>query len=219
MGHLKKLLAKNPKALKQFLLPKTANLFDVVPKPEPRKDVKFDVVLFQNAHKNALAIEYSEMNTKYGMALAASTSEGLCFLGLDTNKISAKDDLISRFPEATFNRVEDAEVHRLTFNRLEGMGMDTPISLALYGTDFQCKIWQRLSTIPRGSILAYSDLAKEMGDEKLSRAVGTAIGSNPIACLIPCHRVVQNTGGLGGYMWGLDMKIALLSEELNFENY
>tara|TARA_R110001592_G_scaffold237306_14_gene496502 strand:- start:57092 stop:57751 length:660 start_codon:yes stop_codon:yes gene_type:complete len=219
MGHLEKLLNKNPKALKQFLLPKTANLFDIVPKSLAKEDVQDEIVCFQNSKNAKHEITYSEMNTKYGVALAASTSDGLCFLGLDTSELKALDDLKSRFPLATFQRVDDNDDHRLSFNRLEGVDNASPISLALYGTDFQCAVWQRLSTIPKGTIVAYSTLATEMGDGKLSRAIGTAVGANPLAFIIPCHRVIQNTGGLGGYMWGLDMKKALLSEELNFENY
>jgi AraC family transcriptional regulator of adaptative response/methylated-DNA-[protein]-cysteine methyltransferase len=219
MRHLQQLLAKNPKVLKQFLLPKTANLFDVAAKPKSKQEVKVAIAVFQNELKKGLTIQYSEMDTKYGKAVVASTVEGLCFLGLSTGKLLALDDLKTRFPLATLTQVKEKEEHLLAFSSLEGIEVNRPISLALYGTKFQCAVWQRLSTIPSGEILAYSHIAIEMGDEKLSRAIGTAIGSNPIAYLIPCHRVVQNTGGLGGYMWGLEMKIALLSKELEFENF
>lgn len=219
MRHLEKLIAKNPKALKQFLLPKTANLFDTNIENLERVKVSDILHCFPNSMKKAFVIRYTEAETKFGKALAASTSDGLCFLGWDSDSLLAVDDVKKRFPEATFTMVDDEPLHQLAFLRLDGNDVGNTLTLALYGTDFQCSVWKRLSEIPNGSLLSYLDLAKEMGDEKLSRAIGTAIGSNPFASVIPCHRVVQNTGGLGGYMWGLDRKIALLSEELNFENY
>lgn len=215
MGHLQQLLAKNPTVLKSYLQPKTANLFDVAPKLNPRETAKNNVVAFRNADKKGLSIDYSETKTQFGVALAASTGDKLCFLGLNTHKLLALDDVQSRFPKATFTQKKDKEVHQLAFASLDGREISKPVSLALFGTEFQCAVWQRLNTILRGEILAYSNIAKEMGDEKLSRAIGTAVGANPIAYLIPCHRVIQNSGRLGGYMWGLEMKIALLSVELN----
>ena len=87
------------------------------------------------------------------------------------------------------------------------------VKLHLKGTPFQIKVWNALLHIPSGSLKSYLDIAGEIGDAKASRAVGTAIGSNPIAYLIPCHRVITSSGNLGGYHWGIDRKSAIIGYE------
>ena len=88
-----------------------------------------------------------------------------------------------------------------------------PIKVLLKGTPFQLKVWEALLKIPAGCLLAYKDVAERVGDSKASRAVGTAVGQNPIAYLIPCHRVIRETGVLGDYRWGSARKKALLAWE------
>lgn len=87
------------------------------------------------------------------------------------------------------------------------------IKLHLKGTPFQIKVWNALLQIPMGSLKSYLDIAHEIGDSKASRAVGTAIGNNPIAYIIPCHRVITSSGNLGGYHWGIDRKSAIIGWE------
>ena len=94
-----------------------------------------------------------------------------------------------------------------------GGGQPLPLALALKGTPFQLKVWEALLRIPEGRVLAYGDLARRLGDPAASRAVGTAIGQNPVGYLIPCHRVIQATGALGDYHWGADRKRAILALE------
>jgi O-6-methylguanine DNA methyltransferase len=84
---------------------------------------------------------------------------------------------------------------------------------ALYGTDFQHKVWKALCDIPSGQTVSYKDIAQKIGNSKAMRAVGSAIGRNPISIFIPCHRVITSNGGLGGYLWGLDIKSKLLEKE------
>ena len=87
------------------------------------------------------------------------------------------------------------------------------IKLHLKGTDFQLKVWETLLKIPFGNLSTYGTIAKQIEKPSASRAVGTAIGDNPVAFLIPCHRVIQSTGTLGGYMWGIDRKQAIIGWE------
>jgi AraC family transcriptional regulator of adaptative response/methylated-DNA-[protein]-cysteine methyltransferase len=87
------------------------------------------------------------------------------------------------------------------------------LSLHVKGTNFQLKVWRALLEIPVGSVTTYGDLAAAVGDPKASRAVGTAVGSNPVSYLIPCHRVIRSTGEIGGYAWGPDRKRAMLRYE------
>jgi AraC family transcriptional regulator of adaptative response/methylated-DNA-[protein]-cysteine methyltransferase len=87
------------------------------------------------------------------------------------------------------------------------------IKLHLKGTPFQIKVWNALLQIPVGSLKSYLEIANEIGDPKASRAVGTAIGNNPIAYIIPCHRVITSSGNLGGYHWGIDRKSAIIGWE------
>ena len=91
----------------------------------------------------------------------------------------------------------------------------TKIPLHLKGTEFQCKVWEALLEIPYGTITTYSNIAEKVGRPKAQRAVGTAIGKNPILFLIPCHRVVAANGKLGGFYWGIDKKVMLLNRECN----
>ncbi|HLW30052.1 MAG TPA: methylated-DNA--[protein]-cysteine S-methyltransferase, partial [Brumimicrobium sp.] len=87
------------------------------------------------------------------------------------------------------------------------------IKLHIKGTDFQLKVWKTLLEIPLGKLSTYGEIAQHIQKPKAARAVGTAIGSNPIAFLIPCHRVVQSSGGIGGYMWGADRKVKIINWE------
>jgi len=93
-------------------------------------------------------------------------------------------------------------------------GSDTPISLDVRGTNFQIRVWEALLQVPRGAVVTYGRLAGRVGLPKgAARALGQAVGANPVAVLIPCHRVLRATGALGGYRWGTERKLALLARE------
>ena len=122
-------------------------------------------------------------------------------------------DLIGRWPNATF--AEDATAlapfASQAFPR-EGSNRE-PAELVLIGAPFQIKVWEALMTVPTGHVTTYSDIATKVGHPKAVRAVGTAVGRNPISWLIPCHRALRKSGGLGGYHWGLPVKRAMLAWE------
>ncbi|EDO25472.1 predicted protein [Nematostella vectensis] len=149
----------------------------------------------------------------FGNILIASTYKGICYMGFSDNKQIAFSELENRFPKATFIEQTDQiqqdalKVHTHDWNRINC------IKLHLKGTDFQLKVWEALLKIPTGNLTTYGTIAKVIQKPKAARAVGTAIGNNPIAFLIPCHRVIQSTGALGGYMWGTTRKTAIIGWE------
>lgn len=167
---------------------------------------------YQNGGRN-LAISYSFSHTPFGSVLAASTEKGICHLMFHESEEEALEYLKSKFPNANF-REESNKQHEKAVNLFLEKG-DNPEELKLHlkGTDFQLKVWSALLKIPYGDLSTYGDLAKQIEQPSASRAVGTAIGSNPVAFLIPCHRVIRQTGELGGYMWGETRKRVILAYE------
>ncbi len=144
--------------------------------------------------------------------LIASTQKGICFVGFVDKKKDAVADLTKRFPG--FEIEQKAEpMHEIVLQYLDGTHKGK-IPFHLYGTDFQLKVWEYLQKIPKGKISTYSEIANKIGHPKAVRAVGTAVGQNPVSILIPCHRVLRSDGGLGGYHWGLERKKRLLKSEL-----
>ena len=160
-----------------------------------------------------LTINYSKKTTCFGYVVIASTAKGVCFMGFDTPNLSAFTDLRNRFPNATFvDQFDDFQDKALGIFKNNWTDLSA-IKLHLKGTEFQLKVWRALLNIPSASLSTYGQLANDLGNAKASRAVGTAIGSNPIAYLIPCHRVIQSSGHLGGYMWDVNRKSALIAWE------
>jgi AraC family transcriptional regulator, regulatory protein of adaptative response / methylated-DNA-[protein]-cysteine methyltransferase len=168
---------------------------------------------YKQGGKN-LHIYYSHAETLFGDVLIASTDKGICHLSFVDNNIESSElEIISRFPASTLEQKTD--LHQQQGLRLfRGNWSDlNSIKLHLKGTPFQIKVWNALLHIPPGSLKSYLSIANEIGDANASRAVGTAIGNNPIAYLIPCHRVITSSGNLGGYHWGIDRKSAIIGWE------
>lgn len=167
---------------------------------------------YQNGGEQ-LTINYSFSSSVFGRVLIASTVKGICHLVFMEDEDEALQDLIAKFPKAKFQ----AELDLQQTQALQIFQRNTPdlnqIKLHLKGTDFQLKVWQSLLTIPMGSLTTYGAIATQIENPKASRAVGTAIGSNPVAFLIPCHRVIQSSGILGNYMWGATRKKAIIGWE------
>lgn len=161
-----------------------------------------------------LNITYQFADTLFGTILIAATQKGLCHLTFITNEHSALTELKSRFPKAQFSEGSHL-FHEQTIQFLNGLEIkpDSPIRLHLKGTDFQLKVWQALLQIPSGEVTSYGKLAASIDQPNASRAVGTAIGDNPVAYLIPCHRVLQTSGKLGGYRWGPSRKAVMIGWE------
>ncbi|HJB85208.1 MAG TPA: methylated-DNA--[protein]-cysteine S-methyltransferase [Candidatus Alistipes merdigallinarum] len=163
----------------------------------------------------AFVVRYACYPTAFGRVLLASTSVGICFAGfVDTDEASLPVELQRLFPRATFVLGSDEMHHRALSYFNEGTETYDPVCLHLKGTPFQLDVWRQLLRIPRGSLTTYGALARQIGAPLASRAVGGAVGSNPVACLIPCHRVIRSSGALGGYHWGVTRKFLMLGKEL-----
>ena len=159
-----------------------------------------------------LTIHWGWFDSPFGPALVMGTDKGICGIGFasETGEAEAMTDLKGRWPKAAF--VEDTERLRPWVGSAFGVnGETTP--LHLIGAPFQIKVWEALLAIPSGHVTTYSDIAGAIGHPKAVRAVGTAVGRNPISLLIPCHRALRKSGGLGGYHWGLPVKRAILAYE------
>lgn len=165
-----------------------------------------------------LQINYHFAESPFGQLIVASTHKGICHLFFVTDKQQAIDNLIARFPKASFkNTTDKLQQDALSFFQKDWHQPDK-IKLHLSGSPFQLKVWESLLKVPMGALVTYGTIAKNIDKPSATRAVGTAIGSNPIAFLIPCHRVIQNTGRLGGYMWGETRKSAIIGWEAAQKN-
>ena len=167
---------------------------------------------YKNGGQN-LSIHYSFDNSPFGKIIIASTELGVSHIAFEDDESIALSNLKSHFPHATYQQKSDSfQMTALKlFNR--DWNKADQIKLHLKGTEFQIKVWETLLTLPSGSLTTYGSIADKIDRPKASRAVGTAIGSNPVAFLIPCHRVIQKSGNLGGYMWGNTRKSAIIGWE------
>jgi AraC family transcriptional regulator of adaptative response/methylated-DNA-[protein]-cysteine methyltransferase len=161
----------------------------------------------------SLTINYSFTNSQFGNILVASTQKGICYMGFSDDKQIAFFELEKRFPKANFIQQTDEIQQNALKIYTQDWSKINKIKLHLKGTDFQLKVWEALLKIPTGNLATYGNIANLIQKPKASRAVGTAIGNNPIAFLIPCHRVIQSTGVFGSYMWGTTRKTAIIGWE------
>ena len=162
-----------------------------------------------------LTVYWGWFESPFGPALVMGTNKGICGIGFsaETGAEATMTDLMSRWPKAKF--VEDVMMLRpwalQAFGAEDGKLSTAP--LFLIGAPFQIKVWEALLSIPSGQVTTYSEIAQAVGNPKAMRAVGTAVGRNPVSWLIPCHRALRKSGGLGGYHWGLPVKRAMLAYE------
>jgi AraC family transcriptional regulator of adaptative response/methylated-DNA-[protein]-cysteine methyltransferase len=161
----------------------------------------------------SLSINYSYVESNFGNLIIASTPKGICYMAFADDEKRAFDDMVAHFPNAKFNRFMDLIQQNALFIFTQDWKKLEQIKLHIKGTDFQLKVWETLLKIPMGGLSTYGSIAKQIHNPTAARAVGSAIGSNPVAYLIPCHRVIQSTGLFGGYMWGEDRKTALIGWE------
>lgn len=162
-----------------------------------------------------LTIYWGWFDSPFGLSLVMGTEKGICGIGFasETGEEEAMRDLVSRWPKADF--VEDPMFLRpwvlSAFNEQSGELGKTPVYMI--GSPLQIKVWEALMRIPSGQVSTYSEIAQSIGMPRAVRAVGTAVGRNPVSWLIPCHRALRKSGALGGYHWGLPVKRALLAWE------
>jgi AraC family transcriptional regulator of adaptative response/methylated-DNA-[protein]-cysteine methyltransferase len=166
-------------------------------------------------HGAGLVINWGWFDTPFGRAIVMGTDRGICGLGFaaEIGEEAAFLDLRDRWPDAEFTQAPE---------RLDGwvktaFGMETENAgkapLLLMGAPFQIKVWEALLSVPSGQVTSYSQIAQIVGNPKAVRAVGIAVGRNPVSWLIPCHRALRKSGAMGGYHWGLTMKRVMLAYE------
>lgn len=163
-----------------------------------------------------LTLRYGFHPTPFGECLLAATPRGICHLAFvaPVSREAALGRLEREWPLATL--VPDQERTRPLATKAfppPGSARTPALALHVKGTNFQLKVWRALLEIPVGSVTTYGALASRLGDAKAARAVGTAVGSNPVSYLIPCHRVIRASGALGGYAWGVERKAVMLFAE------
>jgi AraC family transcriptional regulator of adaptative response/methylated-DNA-[protein]-cysteine methyltransferase len=164
---------------------------------------------------SGLEISWGWFDSPFGPALVMGTDRGICGLAFsaEMGEAEAMADLQRRWPGATFVGNPDllGGWVKTAFGAQDGSNGKAPIYLI--GAPFQIKVWEALLSIPSGNVTTYSEIAQTIGTPKAVRAVGTAVGRNPISWLIPCHRALRKSGGLGGYHWGIPVKRAMLAYE------
>jgi AraC family transcriptional regulator, regulatory protein of adaptative response / methylated-DNA-[protein]-cysteine methyltransferase len=181
-----------------------------------------------------LAISWGFHDSPFGTALVMATPRGLCGLAFADDEANAApggisgksgrtgsysrkaalDDMMRRWPEAHYSedRAATAPYAARAFDTAQWRA-DRPLRVVLIGTDFEVRVWEGLLDIPPGRLDTYSGLASKIGRPDASRAVGTAVGKNPVSFVVPCHRVIGKSGALTGYHWGLTRKRAMLGWE------
>jgi len=163
-----------------------------------------------------LVMTYGYHPSPFGMALVMQAPRGLAGLAFADpgEERAALDDMRRRWPRATY--IEDYAATAPTARRIFDSAMwkeDQPLRVVLIGTDFEVRVWEKLLAIPLGKLTTYSTLAARAGAPKAARAVGAAVGKNPISFVVPCHRVIGKSGELTGYHWGITRKRAMLGWE------
>lgn len=167
---------------------------------------------YKNGGEN-LRINYSFLSTPFGDVIVASTQRGICHLAFHSGQTEALSIVKSRYPNAKFTN----ELDPMHEDALAVISHDKvhpqEVKLHLKGSDFQLKVWEALLQIPSGRLTSYGQVAQYINRPKAFRAVGTAVGDNPVAYIIPCHRVIQSSGAFGQYHWGSNRKVAMVGWE------
>jgi AraC family transcriptional regulator of adaptative response/methylated-DNA-[protein]-cysteine methyltransferase len=161
----------------------------------------------------ALTINYSFAESPFGDIIVASTTKGICYIAFADDREFALSELNDQFPNAVYHQFADIIQQNGLFIFQKDWSKLSDIKLHLKGTDFQLKVWDALLKIPMGGLNTYASIAQKINSPQANRAVGSAIGANPVAFLIPCHRVIRSSGETGQYHWGANRKSAIIGWE------
>jgi AraC family transcriptional regulator of adaptative response/methylated-DNA-[protein]-cysteine methyltransferase len=168
---------------------------------------------FKNGGQNLL-INYSFVESPFGTIIVAATTKGICHMAFaDDGHELAFEELRKRFPKAQYHHFMDMIQQNAVFIFTQDWTKLSEIKLHLKGTPFQLKVWETLLKVPMGGLTTYGGIASGLNNPNACRAVGSAVGDNPVAFLIPCHRVIRSTGEFGHYHWGIDRKNAMIGWE------
>jgi AraC family transcriptional regulator of adaptative response/methylated-DNA-[protein]-cysteine methyltransferase len=210
LNHAKKLLAANQtleETTYQTGLSSTSRLHDLFVNIERMTPGEF-----KNGGRD-LEIRYQFADSPFGNIVIASTDKGICNLLFVDDRDNGIKQLQKDWPNADFTEGQNEQIENMQRIFSDDWTNLDQVKLHIQGTEFQLKVWEALLKIPAGKLATYSDIAAQIGNPKASRAVGTAIGRNPIAYLIPCHRVIKKVGGIGEYRWGSTRKTAMIGWE------
>ena len=161
----------------------------------------------------SLLINYSFAESPFGNLLVASTEKGICHMSFADDEQDAFNYLKQKFPNAAYKQMVDLVQQNALYIFTHDWSKLDQVKLHLKGTVFQLKVWETLLKIPMGSLSTYKTVAAKINNPNALRAVGSAIGQNPVAFIIPCHRVIQSAGTFGNYHWGTNRKTAMIGWE------
>jgi len=167
---------------------------------------------YKNGGEN-LSINYSFAETPFGTILVASTPKGICHIAFADTEAEGFSALKATFPNAAYRQITDMIQQNALYIFTHDWSRLEEVKLHLKGTPFQVKVWETLLKIPTGRLATYGDIAAYLQQPTASRAVGSAVGDNPVAFLIPCHRVIRSGGEIGQYHWGSNRKTAMIGWE------
>lgn len=210
LNHAKKLLADNQtieEATFNTGLSSTSRLHDLFVNIEGMTPGEF-----KNQGRE-LNIKYHFTQSPFGDILVASTGKGICSLKFVETIEDGINQLKDTWANADITEAKDDHIENLQKIFADDWENLDKIKLHIRGTDFQLKVWEALLKIPSGQLVTYSNVADQIGNPNASRAVGSALAKNPIAYLIPCHRVIRKVGGIGEYRWGSSRKKAIIGWE------
>jgi AraC family transcriptional regulator, regulatory protein of adaptative response / methylated-DNA-[protein]-cysteine methyltransferase len=162
-----------------------------------------------------MRIAFSVVTSPFGHVLIAATANGVCAVKLGDNESALERELRREYPAADIRAKEKPrpEWVKAIVQHLRGRDASVELPIDVQATAFQWKVWRALQQIPCGETRAYADVARAIGRPTAARAVARACATNPVCLVVPCHRVVQTDGGLGGYRWGVERKKRLLAAE------
>jgi len=160
-----------------------------------------------------LSINYSFAESPFGKILVASTVKGICYMAFADDETKTFAELKKLYPNAAYHQVVDMIQQNALYIFTKDWNKLNEIKLHVKGSGFQLKVWEALLKVPVGQLTTYGSLAARLDKPLASRAVGTAVGDNPVAFIIPCHRVIQSTGAFGNYHWGSTRKTAMIGWE------
>jgi AraC family transcriptional regulator of adaptative response/methylated-DNA-[protein]-cysteine methyltransferase len=160
-----------------------------------------------------LRVNYSFAESPFGKLIVASTTKGICYMAFADDEQLSFAELEKQFPNANYEQVVDMIQQNALYIFTQDWTKLNQIKLHLKGTPFQLKVWETLLKIPMGNLTSYAAVAQNIDNLGASRAVGSAIGANPVAFLIPCHRIIKSTGEFGQYHWGSTRKAAMIGWE------
>ena len=167
---------------------------------------------YKNGGEN-LSINFSFAESPFGNILVASTPKGICYMAFTDDEQQAIFELQQRFPNASYKQITDLIQQNALYIFSHDWSKLDQVKLHIKGTPFQLKVWEALLKIPMGALTTYKTIASGIDNPNALRAVGTAIGQNPVAFIIPCHRVIQSAGTFGNYHWGSHRKTAMIGWE------